>query len=106
VLFASDPDWQTVAGGKMAFEVASVWLAKPGTFTPQRFFLDNGDAKPSGGRFSASFSLPLYIFFAYKLAPFEARTMNAQLPKWANQDYAIDAKEDGNPTKDQMRLMM
>jgi hypothetical protein len=53
----------------MAFEVASVWLAKPGTFTLQRFFLDHGDAKPSGGRFSASFSLPLYIFFPISSLP-------------------------------------
>jgi bla regulator protein BlaR1 len=102
-----DPDWHTAAGGKMAFAVASV---KPAT--APRFpnpSLDNGDAKPPGGRFSAGFSLPFYIFFAYKLAPYEAMAMNEQfrrLPKWANQGYAIDAKADGNPTKDQMRLMM
>jgi len=99
-----DPDWQTAAGGKMAFEVASVRLAKsprlPG------FPLNNGDAKPPGGRFSASFSLPAYIGFAYKLDGFQWKEMSAQLPKWANDDYAIDAEADGNPTKDQMRLMM
>lgn len=33
--------------------------------------------------------------------------MPAQLPKWArNQSWLIEAKADGNPTKDQMRLMM
>jgi hypothetical protein len=46
-----DPDWQTAG---LAFEVASVRLAKPGTFTPQTFFLDLADAKPAGGHFSDS----------------------------------------------------
>jgi uncharacterized protein (TIGR03435 family) len=32
--------------------------------------------------------------------------MQAQLPKWANDNYVINAKAEGNPTKDQMRLMM
>lgn len=89
----------------MAFEVASV---KP-TTTPRlpNFPLDNGDAKTRGGRFSASFDLGAYIFFAYKLDPFELMAMSAQLPKWAmHQGYAIDAEAEGNPTKDQMRLMM
>ena len=98
---------QSPDGGKMAFAVASV---KP--VTEPRFPnmpLDSGDAKPPGGRFSAGFSLPFYILFAYELAPYEATAMNEQfqkLPKWANQGYAIEAKADGNPTKDQMRLMM
>jgi hypothetical protein len=36
------PDWQARAGGKMAFEVASIHLAKPGKFTPPSFALDPG----------------------------------------------------------------
>jgi bla regulator protein blaR1 len=32
--------------------------------------------------------------------------MYAKLPKWANSSYLIEAKADGNPTKDQMRVMM
>jgi hypothetical protein len=83
-----DPDWQTAAGGRMAFEVASVRLAKPGTFT------------------LPSVSLGRYIFFAYKLEGFQAMAMQAQLPKWADDNYMIDAKAESNPTKDQMRLMM
>jgi bla regulator protein blaR1 len=98
------PDWQSAAGGKMAFEVASVRLAKSPRLPS--FPLNNGDGKPLGGRFSASFSLPAYIAFAFKLDPFDFKAMSAQLPKWASDDYAIDAKADGNPTKDQMRLMM
>jgi hypothetical protein len=62
-----EPDWQKAAGGKMAFEVASVNLAKPGTFTLPTFWLGLDDAKPPGGRFSGSFRLAAYISFAYKL---------------------------------------
>jgi bla regulator protein blaR1 len=96
--------WEKAAGGKMAFDVASI---KP-TKSPRlpNFPLNNGDAKPPGGYMSASFSLPAYIGFAYKLDAFQWKEMNAQLPKWAGEDYALDAKADGNPTKDQMRLMM
>ena len=103
----SDPDWQIAAGGKMAFEVASVKLAKPGTFAPPTFFLDLGDAKPRGGRFSYSFPIWGYIGFAYKIDLLPSQEMLApHLPKWANENYVIDAKADGNPTKDQWRLMM
>jgi len=103
----ADPDWQTAAGGKMSFDVASVKLAKFPAFSPwYRFLFGRGDAKPPGGRFSATTSLSNYIYFAYKLAPFEAMDLPARLPKWANDNYAIDAKTEGNPTKDQMRLMM
>jgi bla regulator protein blaR1 len=88
-----------------AFDVASV---KP-TNRPQipSFPLDPGNGKPPGGRFSASFDLGSYIHFAYKLEVFQARALNATLPKWATTDmYEIHAKAEGNPTKDQMRLMM
>jgi hypothetical protein len=50
-----EPDWQKAAGGKMAFDVASIKLTK--LPRPPSFPLNNGDAKPPGGRFSASFSL-------------------------------------------------
>jgi bla regulator protein blaR1 len=106
ILEAQAPDWQTAAGGKMAFEVASVKLPKPGMFTMPTFFLGLDDAKPPGGRFSGNFSLASYIWFAYKLRAFQFNEILAQLPKWANESYVIDAKADGNPTKDQMRLMM
>lgn len=101
------PDWQTAAGGTRAFEAASVKLATEPRLPSMP--LDGGEAKPPGGRFAASFPTAAYIFFAYKLAPFEATAMNdqfRQLPKWANQVYAIDATAGGNPTKDQVRLMM
>lgn len=104
------PSWQVAAGGKMAFEVASVRQSKSGTFTPPNFPLDAGDAYAvTGGRFSADFPLAVYIRFAYKLSLTQEQTqaMFAHLPKWVGTDkFTIQARAEGNPTKDQMRLMM
>jgi hypothetical protein len=50
------PAWQIAAGGKMAFEVASV-KPDPGAFRPPNFPLsDNDSYGPVGGRFSADTS--------------------------------------------------
>jgi bla regulator protein BlaR1 len=112
------PQWQAAAGGHMAFEVASVKLLKPGSraFMGHGFPLDNGDAftdpnsgESPHGRFSGAFPLPDLIEFAYKLSltPDQAQAMWAHLPKWVDTDkIEIDAKAAGNPTKDQMRLMV
>ncbi|MGA7341959.1 MAG: TIGR03435 family protein [Terracidiphilus sp.] len=104
------PAWQTATGGKMAFEVASIRLAEPGTFTPPSFALNIDDTPiPQGGRFSADFPLSVYIEFAYKLmlTHEEQESLVAHLPKWVAADYlVIEARAEGNPTKDQMRLMM
>jgi hypothetical protein len=50
---AAVPDWENAAGGKMEFEVASIRLSKPGTYTPPNFTLDSwdtygSDADPHG----------------------------------------------------------
>ena len=111
------PPWQAAAGGHMAFEVASVKLAKTGSIAPpQTFPLNPGDAftdPRSGasphGRFSDTWRVTAFISFAYKLmlSPEQTEAMSAHLPKWTNTDeFEIDAKAAGNPTKDQMRLMM
>lgn len=109
-IFAQVPDWQAAAGGKRSFEVASIRLAKPGEAFPPSFPLDNDDAYgPVGGRFSAVFSLATYIRFAYKvtLAPDQTRAMIAGLPKWVSTDrFVVEARAEGQPTKDRMRLMM
>jgi bla regulator protein BlaR1 len=99
------PDWQTKAGGKTAFDVASI---KP-IQIPRRpsFGLGPDDAKPRGGRFSATFPLKTFIAFAYKLEPFQMADAFANTPKWLSTGfYDIEAEAQGNPTKDQMRLMM
>jgi bla regulator protein blaR1 len=110
------PQWQAAAGGHMAFEVASVKLLKPGSRgRPPNFALDPGDGfrTDSGesphGRFSATFPVPIFIVFAYKLmlSSEQADAIRAHQPKWFDTDrFEIDAKAPGNPTKDQMRLMM
>ena len=107
------PQWQVAAGGHMAFEVASVKPA-PHLRTPT-FPLDEGPLFRTGsgenphGRLSVAFPVSMYIGFAYKLmlSSDQRQAMYAHLPKWVDTDYfEIDAKAAGNPTKDQMRLMM
>ena len=121
VILAQPPSgvtqWQAAAGGHMAFEVASVKLMKPGSRgRAPNFNLGDGNgftdpltgASPHG-RFSATFRVPAYISFAYKLSltPDQQGAMLARLPKWVDTDaFDIEAKAAGNPTKDQMRLMM
>jgi bla regulator protein BlaR1 len=110
------PDWQAAAGGNVAFEVAAVKLLKPGSRgRAPTFPLDSGNrfTTESGenphGRLSVGFQLPMYISFAYKfpLTPQLRQVMLASVPKWVDTDVVeIDAKAAGNPTKDQMRLMM
>jgi uncharacterized protein (TIGR03435 family) len=102
-------DWQTKAGGKMAFDVASVKLSD-GPFVPPSMPLDAGDRySPSGGYFQADFPLWTYIQFAYKLwAPTDDQQEEiARAPKWITTDrYRIEARVAGIPTKDQFRLMV
>jgi uncharacterized protein (TIGR03435 family) len=106
------PQWQVDAGGKMAFDVASV---KPDTNAPSSSTIHSNiplgpmDAfTPTGGLLSATnYPLLAYMTFAYKLAPDEIQAIQSKLPKWANTDrYDIQGRASGNPTKDQFRLMM
>jgi bla regulator protein BlaR1 len=111
------PEWQTAAGGKMEFEVATIRLNKPGAFIPPSFALDTGNSynrdsynrSDPHGLFSADFPLSVYIQFAYKLwlTQDQVHSMLASLPKWvATDSFVIQAKAPGDPTKDQMRLMV
>ncbi len=101
--------WQTRAGGKMAFDVASV---KPsnGPYVPSNFPLDpSDDYAATNGRLTADARLPEYIEFAYKIWGNQVQSREfSHLPKWVNTDrYTIEARAPtGNPTKDQMRLMV
>jgi bla regulator protein blaR1 len=98
-------DWQAKAGGKMSFEVASVKPSKTPIFA--NFNLLSDDAKAPGGRLTVGLWLAAYIRFAYKLAPYQFADAIAHAPKWVATDiFEIDASAPGNPTKDQMRLMM
>ncbi len=112
---SADTQWEAAAGGYMAFDVASVKLLKPGSrLRPPNFPLaGDGFATDSGenphGHLWVAFPWPRYIEFAYKLTlqPDLRQAMVARLPKWVDTDiFEIDAKAAGDPTKDQMRLMM
>jgi uncharacterized protein (TIGR03435 family) len=102
-------DWQAIAGGRMAFEVASVKPGK-GAITPSNPSLTPwDDYSATGGLFRADSTLLGYIQFAYKLWPNDVQSGElSHLPKWANTDrYSIEARATiSNPTKDQMRLMV
>jgi bla regulator protein blaR1 len=108
---SSVPDWQKAAGGKMAFDVASATRKTPTPPYPvgSNFPLGPGDVYvPNGGLLRAT-NLPLvaYIEFAYKLTENQEQSLLSQLPKWAITDrFDIQGRAQGNPTKDQMRLMM
>ena len=96
------PGWQAAAGGKMAFEVASVKPSLPDTWAPPNFPLDPGDAftdfgsgDPPRGRFTADFPLPVFIEFAYKFSPTpeQRKSMLAHLPKWVETDgFVVNAR--------------
>jgi uncharacterized protein (TIGR03435 family) len=102
-------DWQAAAGGKMAFDVASIKPSTPEAVVYPPFPLDDGDAFAQTERFRAKFRLPAFINFAYKIAPTpdQRQAMLAHLPKWVETDlFLIEAKAPVNTTKDQFRLMM
>lgn len=110
---STDADWEKAAGGKMSFDVASVKQSVEAPFThplqESNVSLNpQGDSAPIGGTFMArGWRLFEYIAFAYKLTPDQTYEVQRQLPKWAStHDFDIDARAQGNSTRDQMRLMM
>jgi hypothetical protein len=87
-----------------AFEVASVKSNLSNAPANSRFPLGPGDAYVPGAIFSAT-NQPLigYLRFAYKLGQSDL----LGLPGWVYSDrFDIEARAQGNPTKDHMRLMM
>jgi len=100
---------QSTAGKQPAFDVASVKPNKSGNPPTANFPLGPGDVfPPNGGSFSATnLSLVTYLFFAYKIMGNESQFVLPQLPGWASTDrFDIQARAEGNPGKDEMRLMM
>jgi bla regulator protein blaR1 len=105
----ANSDWEKAAGGKMAFDVASVKKnagSNNGSDSNMPFFGEY--YRPNGGLFSATnYSLSEYIAFAYKRDRTQARMLDSELPKWAVTDhFDIQARAPAGTTKDQMRLMM
>ena len=121
-----DLGWETAAGGKQAFEVASVREDNDDGRSYSNFDLDSGNAywvvrkgdnlAPRGDLFSASNqTLMRYIVFAYKLSGTQELALRfdyysglrMHVPDWVkNGRYDIEARASGPATKDQMRLMM
>jgi uncharacterized protein (TIGR03435 family) len=92
-----------------SFDVASVKVSAPDTGSNSNFPLGPGNAyTPNGGYFNATgFPLSLYIGFAYKLNGNDGQSMTRQLPAWAKEErFDIQARVAGNPTKDEMRMLM
>ena len=102
------PHWQVVAGGKLAFDVASVRQNKSaGSGNSNVSSTSTDEFIPPGGLYRATnIGLIQYVAFAYKLSNKQLQSVAAQIP-WSTQDrFDIEARAAGNPTKDQFRLMM
>ncbi len=103
------PAWQTAAGGKLSFEVASVRQNKTDDKPSMNVNIGQTDYSfsPTGSLYSArNIGLVSYIVFAYKLNIMQLRSVVSQAPWTATTLFDIEARADGNPTKDQYRLMM
>jgi len=105
------PQWEADAGGKIEFDLASVKQNNSDADPYSNVPLGSGDLyTPTGGLFSATnWPLSRYIDFSYKVNAEQVESIRAQiakLPKWANSNYDIQARAAGNPTKDQIRLML
>jgi uncharacterized protein (TIGR03435 family) len=94
---------------KLEFEVASVKPNKSDGPPHANNPLGPGNVySPYGGYFQA-INFPLYvcILFAYKIMGNQEQFLRTQIPAWVMSDrFDIEARAEGNPDKDQMRLMM
>ena len=105
------PQWQVDAGGKMAFDVASV---KPNKSDDRginaNLPLTLGPNLPAVGNLFSVTNTPLrfLIGFAYKLSVGQTRFLMPGLPSWVDEmRFDINARAAiDNPTKDQFRLMV
>jgi uncharacterized protein (TIGR03435 family) len=98
-----------MAGGKIAFDVVSVKQNKTAGVPHSNFPLGPGTGYvPNGGLFSAT-NMPLvvYMAFAYRMTGGQIQNLLSQVPSWVTADrFDVEARAEGNPTKDEMRLMM
>jgi uncharacterized protein (TIGR03435 family) len=97
------PELQSeVATSKLAFASASVTPNKSATQDSSM------NVSPASGLLSGTNGRLIgYIYFAYNLTGNQFQLLMPQLPKWVTNDrFDIQARADGNPSKDQMRLMM
>jgi uncharacterized protein (TIGR03435 family) len=106
----SVPQWQIDAGGKLAFDVASVKQNKSGSVNgSSNILLTPGDIlRPTGGRFSlTNAQLRQLIQFAYKLPLGAPVYFVPALPDRLDAErFDVEAKADVSTGKDQFRLMV
>jgi len=102
------PAWQTAAGGKLSFDVASVKQNKTKDKASMNVDPTPGDYfTPTGGLYVArNVGLAEFVMFAYKLTLKQLATFEDEFPWSLDDHFDIEARADGNPTKDQYRLMM
>jgi uncharacterized protein (TIGR03435 family) len=108
-LSAQTPDSSFGAGKHLEFDVASVKPNHTNDPSHSLFPLGPGDVYvPNGGLFNATgYNLFGYIVFAYKLQANQIQFLRPRMPEWAlNERFDIQARAAGNPSKDEMRLMM
>jgi len=95
---------QTTPATKLSFDVISIKLDRDSNVTPA-----GGLPRQSNGGLFHVTKRPLMdlISGAYNLSGYEYRAVKVQLPQWAWTEYFdIEARAAGNPTPDQMRLMV
>jgi uncharacterized protein (TIGR03435 family) len=108
---STDTDWEKAAGGKMAFEVASVKRSPPGTEGSRSNFpltLGSSNFASVGSLMSVNLPLRVLIGFAFKLSAGQTHFLISGLPPWVDsQWFDIEARAPiNNPSKDQFRLMV
>ncbi len=104
-LAAKVPEWVTRAGGKAEFEAASVREDPTPKYMVSLPVDSDEDWVPTGGLFDVEGPLTMFVSFAYKLP--QQHNMLSHVPEWAKTKYfKIQARAAGDPTKDQMRLMV
>lgn len=100
----------TTSDATTAFEIASVRLSAPNTPLRTNFGLDSfEDSGHLNGIFRANTNLKSYIEFAFGLLDFheQEESLRRTMPSWAfTNPLAIDARAEGNPTKDEVRRMV
>ena len=104
------PDWQARAGSIPSFEIASLKQNTSGNeFSSVNFSINPGDVgAPTGGLlYGTNVPLISYIYFAYNLTGGQLQLLWPNLPHWFMDDkFDIQVQADGNPTNDQLRLVM
>ena len=98
------------AGIKMSFDATSVKQNNSGGRSTTNIggLFPGAPYTPTGGLFSGTNEpVDALIMFEYDLGSYQFLQLHNQLPKWATADrYDIEARTGGNPTREQMQLMM